>query len=320
MNQEATEGKRRPMKITMRPYQDEEDFWRIRAFLRQVLILNDLREKSWHVARLDYWRWHVIDNCHDCGPVESVTFLWETQDGQIAAVLNPEPMGDAFLQLHPALCTPSLQQEMLAVAEQHLAKGEPDGRRSLRVYANADDPVFQEFLARQGYTKTSDTEYMHRRMLSDPLPKAPLPEGFTVRSLGDVDELPARSWLSWKGFHADEPDENYEGWQWYLNVQRCPLYRRDLDLVVAAPNGELAAYCTIWYDDVTRSAYYEPVATHPHYHRRGLGKAVMSEGLRRLQRMGALAAFVSGYSTAANALYTSIAPDCTLSEAWLRNW
>ena len=47
----------------------------------------------------------------------------------------------------------------------------------------------------------------------------------------------------------------------------------------------IAAICTIWFDDVTRSAYYEPVATVPSHQRRGLGKSIMTEGLRRLQRM-----------------------------------
>ena len=91
-----------------------------------------------------------------------------------------------------------------------------------------------------------------------------------------------RSWLSWKAFHSDEPDERYEGWEWYRNVQRFPLYRRDLDLVAVAPDGELAAFCTVWFDDVTRTGSFELVGAHPAHQRRGLGRAVMYEGLRRL--------------------------------------
>ena len=44
------------MQLTMRPYQGEDDFWRIRAFLREMLVLNQFREKCWHVVRFDYWR------------------------------------------------------------------------------------------------------------------------------------------------------------------------------------------------------------------------------------------------------------------------
>lgn len=81
-----------------------------------------------------------------------------------------------------------------------------------------------------------------------------------------------------------------------------------------APDGAIAAFCTIWFDDVTRSAYFEPVATVPAHRRRGLGKALMTEGLRRLQRVG-------GYSRAANALYQSVmGSDHELNEPWVKEW
>lgn len=89
----------------MRMFQEENDYWRIRNFLRQTLILNELRQLNWHVARLDYWRWHVIENGDAYDPVEKVTYIWETPDGKIAAVLNPEGRGDAFLHVHPAFRT-----------------------------------------------------------------------------------------------------------------------------------------------------------------------------------------------------------------------
>ncbi len=91
------------------------------------------------------------------------------------------------------------------------------------------------------------------------------------------------------------------------------------DLVAIAPDGAVASFCTIWFDDVTRSAYFEPVATVPAHQRRGLGKALMTEGLRRLQRMGATRAFVGGYSQAANALYRSVmGPKHEVNEVWVK--
>jgi mycothiol synthase len=141
-----------------------------------------------------------------------------------------------------------------------------------------------------------------------------------VRALGDVEELPARSWASWKAFHPNDPDKDYEGWEWYHNIQRIPLYRRDLDIVAVAPNGEFAAFCTVWYDDVTRAGYFEPVGTAPAHQRRGLGKAVMCKALRRLKRMGAAIATAGGYTQAANALYASVvSTEYELFEPWIRD-
>ncbi len=50
------------MELTRRLYHGEDDYWRIRAFLREVLLRNGLRELSWHVAEFDYWRWHLVAN------------------------------------------------------------------------------------------------------------------------------------------------------------------------------------------------------------------------------------------------------------------
>jgi mycothiol synthase len=308
-------------KLTMRRYREEEDYWRIRNFLRQVFLLNGRRLFSWPVARLDYWRWHLIDNCQICDPVESVIFIWETEDGKIAAVLNPESRGEAFLQVDPRLRTPELEEEILDVAEQHLVHPQ---RKLLWVLAHTDDDLRQEILSRRGFSKVvrpEVVEFQHRRSLEAPIPQPQPVPGYAVRSLGEIDELPSRSWASWRAFHPNAPDEDYEGWEWYHSIQRQPLYRRDLDIVAATPDDEIAAFCTIWYDDATRSAVYEPVGTVPEHQRRGLSSAILTEGLHRIKRMGATTAFVSGFSPAANALYDSaISPDCDIAAPWIKEF
>jgi GNAT superfamily N-acetyltransferase len=180
----------------------------------------------------------------------------------------------------------------------------------------------KELFCQRGYVRSKfNAEHMRYRFFSAPVPDAVTPGGYIVRALGDEDELPARSWLSWKAFHPDEPDEKYQGWEWYKNVQRVPLYRRDLDLVAVASDGELAAFCTVWFDDVLRTAVFEPVGTHPDHQKRGLGKAVMTEGLRRAERLGATLATVSSYGKAAHALYESMGfTEFDLLEPWIREW
>jgi hypothetical protein len=62
------------MNINYRPYETEEDFWRMRAFLREVFVLNGYRERAWHVARLEYSRWYVCLNCHNVTLDQSLLF------------------------------------------------------------------------------------------------------------------------------------------------------------------------------------------------------------------------------------------------------
>jgi predicted N-acetyltransferase YhbS len=59
----------------------------------------------------------------------------------------------------------------------------------------------------------------------------------------------------------------------------------------------------------------------PEHQRRGLGKAVMCEGLRRVKRMGATLATVGGFSVAANALYASVmSPEYELQTPWSKTF
>ena len=60
--------------------------------------------------------------------------------------------------------------------------------------------------------------------------------------------------------------------------------------LAVAPDGAIASFCTLWYDDVTRAVCFEPVGTSPEHQRRGLAKAVIAEGMRRAKEMGALVA------------------------------
>jgi mycothiol synthase len=308
------------MRPTLRTYQNEHDYWRIREFLREVSLLNDRHDYSWSLLRWDYWRWHGIENMLHFWLQDIIT-LWEMK-GQIVAMLNPEGIGEAFFQIHPAFRADVPLAEMLNVAETKLSKTNEAGKTELVVWVNAADEAAKTLFTEWGYARSKwNAEHMRRRFFTQPVPDSLPKSGYSVRALGDESELPARSWLSWKAFHPDEPDEKYQGWEWYENVQRVPLYRRDLDIVAVADDGELAAFCTVWFDDVTRTAVFEPVGTHPNHQKRGLGKAVMSEGLRRAQKLGATLAAVSSYSTGAHALYGSMGfTEFDLLEPWIKEW
>jgi mycothiol synthase len=310
------------MPLHMRMYQSEDDYWRIRAFLRELYFADPRREQYWLTARLDYWRWHVNENIEQLR-FDEVIFFWETPEGEIGAVLHPEGRRDAYLQVHPRCRTADQLQEMVQTAEAHLSvpDREDDRRRRLMFWLGQHDALQQAVLHDFGYQKGDWPEYQRWRSLDLPIPEPEPAEGYTVRALGEIDELPARSWASWRAFHPDEPDADYEGWDWYLNVQRCPLYRRDLDLVAVAPDGSIAGFTTVWFDDVTRTGLFEPVGIIPEHQKRGLGKALMHEGLRRLKRLGATCAVVGGYSDAANALYSAVmSPEYTLIERWQKTF
>lgn len=304
-------------KLTMRACQHDDDYWRIRAFLREVYLCNDRREVGWQASRFDYWRWHMVENVGVVSSWEAGSFLWENESGRIMATLNADSQNEAILTIHPDCQTPELETDMLTVAEQCL--GIP-GQRFF-TFVHERTPSRPQLLRQRGYSESDGKkEHQWRRDLTTPLPDAPPPEGYIVRPINDIDsgEWQQRSWVSWRAFHPDEPDEAYEGWAWSLNWKRSPLYRRDLDIVSTAPDRQIVAYCVLWYDDVTRTALFDPVAVMPKYQRLGLGRAIMVEAMRRAKSMGAILATVSGYDLAANALYRSLFPECDLNTPWVK--
>lgn len=311
------------MTLRMRPWRDD-DYWPARDLLRRALATNDRRERSWHVARLDYWWWFGNPDLEHLDTTSHLV-VWEADDGRLAAMVNPEHEGEAFLQVDPAFRTPELDAAMLDAAEAVLAV-ERDGRRRLRVWADAADVSLLDLLRARGYARIDtpgDVEVMHRRDLREPLPPVTAIPGYEVRPMRDGLELLERAYASGLGFHEDDiavARANRDDPEWLRHIMTAPLYRRDLDIVAVAADGSIGAFCTAWFDDVTRTGVLEPVATVPAHRRRGLARAAVLEALRRLQNMGCEIAFVSGYSERANALYVeTMGPDVDLLEPWERD-
>jgi len=92
----------------------------------------------------------------------------------------------------------------------------------------------------------------------------------------------------------------------YEQIRRMPVYEEVLDIVLDTGSG-FAGYCICWEDALSRVGNFEPVGTHPDWRGRGVGRSVVLEGLRRLQRRGMRHAQVStaGFNQPAQALYES---------------
>lgn len=118
------------------------------------------------------------------------------------------------------------------------------------------------------------------RELTD-LPDPLLPKGFRFLAAEDVSA-------------ADAVEAHREAWYpssfteaAFERVRRTWPYRGDLHVLVAAPDGTLAATAIIWLDDVTRTAEFEPVGTHREFRRQRLGTALQLHGMRLAWSAGA---------------------------------
>ena len=92
-----------------------------------------------------------------------------------------------------------------------------------------------------------------------------------------------------RGYHQNEDHPDPSEWTTpseYENVQKEPDYREDLDLYVKGSDGEYVSCCIVWYDESSRLGIFEPVCIHADFRRKGFGRAVLLEGIRRIAALG----------------------------------
>ena len=204
--------------------------------------------------------------------------LWMEVDRLIGwALLSPED--DAFdVYTIPALRGSPQENEMLtSIVDEMSALDELNN-----LWVAEDDEVRIQWFEEHGF-KVADEHSVHfTRSLSGPLPDPQLPEGFSLRtSHGDEADARLRAVTSHAAFKSGMKFEDY--WPRTLRFMQSPVYVKEYEIFVIAPNGDVAAYCIIWTDELTKLGHFEPVGTHPDYQRKGLGKSLLFEGLRRLK-------------------------------------
>jgi ribosomal protein S18 acetylase RimI-like enzyme len=138
------------------------------------------------------------------------------------------------------------------------------------------------------------------------LPTIQAPDGFTIQGVKNPEDGRLRAWVAYGAFQRNDDWEEYAAE--YAQFIGSAIYDGERDLFVRSPDGQGASACTIWFDAVNGVGLFEPVATHPDFQGKGLGKAVMAEGLRRMKAAGMRHAILGFDPTnaAALALYTSM--------------
>ena len=273
------------MGVTMRNYKYPDDFQLVGDFIVEHFLLGNA-DGNWLQPAWEYMHSHPYLDTASLGKIG----IWEDAHRIVGIVHYESTLGEVFFQLHPAYG--HLKLEMIDYVEHNLVGVDGSGRRYLRAYVNDIDQDFLSLVGSMGYKK--DAPYA--RPLSEfdiprLFPPTTLPEGFQLKSLAEDNDLVKIHHVLWCGFnHPGEPPA--EGVEERRMMQLAPNYRKDLKIVVEAPDGNFVSFCGMWYEPVNRFAYVEPVATDPDFRRMGLGKAAVLEGIRRCGALGARVAYV----------------------------
>jgi ribosomal protein S18 acetylase RimI-like enzyme len=146
-----------------------------------------------------------------------------------------------------------------------------------------DDVEMVDGLRAEGYSPVFAYR-SYRWVLDEALPEPDLPSGWVLRPVAGEGEADMRRRASHAAF--DSRMEATTHLQRYIDFMRSPVYVPERDLVAVAPDGTIASFMVWWGDDASGVAQIEPFGTHPDFHRRGIGRALLYHGLAEMRRAG----------------------------------
>ncbi len=288
------------MAISMRPLAGPRDLQRVYE-LTQAFAAD-----AFHVVDLPYRL------CSPSAQEPENARLWEDEQGHLLGFAIAQlPWLTMDYVIHPAGRAAGLEETMLAWALERWprAMAEQKLRYSLFLEVREDQTARLALLERLGFVR-DDWHTLHMRQPLNGAPPVAQPlEGFTIRPLAGEDEVASSVALHRAAFGSTTMTLD-----WRARTLEAPQYIPTLDLVAAAADGSLAAFCICWLsqrghdENGSNVGQVEPIGVRPDLQQRGLGRAILLEGLRRLQAHGATTALIDsdGENDPGRGLYESV--------------
>jgi mycothiol synthase len=225
--------------------------------------------------------------------------LWQDADGELIGfgqlwimVSVEELNGRIFTWVGPEARGGTLEIQILDWAAERLRQASRErglpGR--LRPTAGAKQTDKVALLGDLGFA-IDRYSYTMERSLAEPVAEPQAPEGFIIREMAGHNE--AEAWVEMFNLSfVDHP--NHSPWKvdQVLHYLDEPIYQSNLNLVAAAPDGTLAGFCWMLVnpEDNARTGRkvgeIDVLGTRRGYRKLGLGRALLLEGMRRLQQAG----------------------------------
>lgn len=280
------------MPFSQRPIQDDHDL------LAMLALARAHRTETLHDVDLPYrlcsWALDETQN----------TQLWfDEANALVGWVILQTPFWTIdFEYAHPAEA--ELAPTILAWADARAKQivNEPSGHPSWFALAFRRQTARAKYLEALGFVAQTEADWPWSKALlkhTTSIPVPTVPPGFAIRPLAGQAEVAGYVELHRTAFDTKNMTE-----PWRARTLLRPEYRPDLDVVVTAPDGRLAAFCIAWIDRTDSDkpiGRIEPLGTHPDFRKLGLGRAALLEAMRRLRALGADTIYVESDKTEGSA-------------------
>jgi ribosomal protein S18 acetylase RimI-like enzyme len=270
------------MTLSTRAYDDSRDHNTVMGFLRNLYA---------ETGGLENWLPTRFEN--NSRSMDPGIHLWFDDDMLVGLVVPEEPLM-YYVTVHPGYIL--LYPEMVTWIETY---SRSTWKGTLTIVEMEDTVDRENVLREHGFSKGRVSNIFRIRDLSAQIPDYKLHEGFRVRSVtpDDFDELASciRQVFGHKDFNRT-----------FLEINAtASYYNSELDLVVVDEQDKIVSFCTFRLDPPTGLTELEPMGTLPEYRNMGIGRALLSEGFKRLEKHNPSLLYIGGAANnpPANRLY-----------------
>lgn len=277
------------MKTYIKKY-TPEDYLRIREFLVSSFERFD-RPYNWTIDFWNFCRYFgLILHSFDISQWEETIRIWEGENGDIVGDVHSNGIKDneVYFQVGSPIMDINILEEMFEYAEGHLSILK-DGKRVIHLWIPDGDQQRESIASDRGYTKQWNE--ITSVISLEKIPDTNTPKGFVIKNGNELsDEEKGIAFA--KAFRSLDNDFPKILTSAYGLLRQASDYQPDLDLCIVSDHGEIASFCTAWYEPLNCIGMLEPVGTVPEYRRMGLGRTVVYEALKRLAGKGAKKVYV----------------------------
>jgi len=243
------------------------DYLRRATTLLQRMRLASATGGIWEAADVQWWsrRERPTDRLGQL-------FWLDADDEPVAAVILTD--WDESVQCDVLVLPGNQVADEAAVWRQALSRLDALDLDAGEFPVRADDPAAVAELRLAGFEPADDEVVVASWLPAVQVPEVSvLPRGYRLVSRAERQNQPHHM-VARNG--ADVADR----------LGRCSLYRPDLDLIVEAPDGEVAGYGLFWADPVTGVGLVEPMRTEQPHQGLGIARHVLTTGLNLLAAHG----------------------------------
>lgn len=301
------------MSISKREFHWQEDFDKVRMFLFDTYKLTGTFQ-NWIPSMFENTKFGP-GGTEYLDEEDEYIKIWEADAGKILAVTMCKPSGDCRIFIHPEF----RNHEEILVESLEIQRAEIKNDDSpLKMYfvVETGDTLRETLLKQRGYEDKGTCE--HNRILPEyyEVTHITLPDDYVIRHV-DVEKDFEQYRAVQSSVFSSMKDVSLNRLRIYRSAE---FYKDELDIVAVAPDGTFAAFATGRIDPLSKLGEIEPVGVHPDHRRKDLGKAIVLECIRRLQKHEPEAIVILGAASTESAthLYDSLGFNRTDVHIWVK--